>query len=568
MAFRRLSQALTGIWGQDRIPPRDLRVLFLFSLMTVAAYFWNLGLNNIWTPNEGFYADAAREMLDTGNFLDIYYNYELRFNKPPMLYWLIAFSGRLFGLSEWAIRLPSALAGLGTIWLVYLMGALLDSRKLGIAAALVMTFSFQFVINARYASPAVLLTFFFSLTLYLFLLGYHRARPVCIWLSWIALGLTVLTKGYPYIIVITAIAGLYVLIDMRFDWRRWWRALWSFYPIPGLLIVLAIGMSWPLYAYLKYGDLFYQVFMDETFRRAVTRESSMKPFYYLEANSWGFLPYSLTFYLGLIYLVVKREQKLWENRALALGLSWFVVMLVIFTLAKGKIPTYFIQGHPGMALFTGFFILRFIGKNALWARIFRWSYIIPGVLFTLGGYAIVYLIGAHPLWYLLAALPVGALVFGYVKDSEYLKVAFFPFYSFLVVYLLFSAIVLPFMERDYRVQDEMGQAIRLAVPDANVPVLILDQHLHNLPFYAERKIYPYQSPEDIQAFITQNEALALVPKTYAETQAPGAEVIWEGPFYEGSETRTLEFILEVLKARDGEESRFTIYQVLHFPKEG
>ena len=66
--------------------------------LTILSYFLNLGLNNIWTPNESFYAESVREMLASGNYLDIYYNYEPRYNKPPLLYWLMAISAKLFGL--------------------------------------------------------------------------------------------------------------------------------------------------------------------------------------------------------------------------------------------------------------------------------------------------------------------------------------------------------------------------------------------------------------------------------------------------------------------------------------
>ncbi|MEL6142642.1 MAG: phospholipid carrier-dependent glycosyltransferase, partial [Bacteroidota bacterium] len=140
--------------------------------LTILAYFLHLGLNNIWTPNESFYAEAVREMLESGNYLELFYNYEPRFNKPPLLYWLMAISASIFGLSEFAIRLPVALLGLGTVYLTYQMGRLLDGERLGILAAAVMAFSFQFVINARYGSPAVPLTFFFTLTTFLFLKGY------------------------------------------------------------------------------------------------------------------------------------------------------------------------------------------------------------------------------------------------------------------------------------------------------------------------------------------------------------------------------------------------------------
>jgi len=164
----------------------------LFLFFTVFIYFWNIWLNDIWIPNEAFYAESAREMLESGNFLDIYFNYEPRFNKPPMTYWMVALSYMIFGINEFATRVPIVLSALGSNILVYLIGKELYGKKVAIVSAAVMAFSFQFVINSRYASPEVPLTFFFTLTLYFFIIGYRRRKFFYILLSYISLGLVVL----------------------------------------------------------------------------------------------------------------------------------------------------------------------------------------------------------------------------------------------------------------------------------------------------------------------------------------------------------------------------------------
>jgi len=99
--------------------PHRLQVNFLLVIITFI-YFFQFGVNDIWTPNESFYAEAVREMFESGNFLEIFYNYEPRYNKPPLTYWLMASSAWVFGLSEFSLRLPIVLLGLGsgkaTIW--------------------------------------------------------------------------------------------------------------------------------------------------------------------------------------------------------------------------------------------------------------------------------------------------------------------------------------------------------------------------------------------------------------------------------------------------------------------
>jgi 4-amino-4-deoxy-L-arabinose transferase-like glycosyltransferase len=168
---------------------------FLLSFLILFIYFWNFWYNAIWIPNESFYAEAVREMFESGNFLNIYYNYEPRLKKPPLTYWSIALSVFIFGVNEFAIRLPIILMALGSSFLTYKIAQILFNKKVALFSFFAMALSFQFIMNSRYASPEIPLLFFFTLTLYLFLKGYKENRLLYIFFSYISFGLTVLTKG-------------------------------------------------------------------------------------------------------------------------------------------------------------------------------------------------------------------------------------------------------------------------------------------------------------------------------------------------------------------------------------
>ena len=536
---------------------------FLFFGLTALAYFLNLGMNNIWTPNESFYAEAVREMLESGNYLDIYYNYEPRFNKPPLLYWLMALSANLFGLSEFSIRFPVALLGLGTIYLVYRIGKLLESKTLGMVAALIMAFSFQFVINARYGSPAVPLTFFFTATLYFFLKGYQDKDYKFIFLAYSFLGLTMLMKGYPYFVIISLIIGVYLLIDSRFNFRALYAKVIFLKPWLGVPFALIIGFSWILYMYNSYGQAFYDVFMEETYHRAFTRKASLKPFFYLEANLWGFLPYSLTFYFGLVAILFNRFRDHLQKPAVLFSLSWFLVMLVAFTIAKGKIPTYFIQAHPAMSIFSAYVLIHILPQ--ITERTRKWmgiQFYLPGGLFVVLGLAMVYAFQGNYLLYLVCFLPLIALLLSNRLNLSWLGSSYFPFYSFLGIYLIFAVLVLPKVENGYRNHHQIGEAIKANVEDQSIPLMIEDYLVHNLPFYAERKIQEYCSISDIYQNFAFGATLALVPAEHAKSYPEGKE-LWRGIIYYGSETRTLEFILDILNHQRGGKSNFREFVVLY-----
>jgi len=280
----------------------QMYTLFLF--WTVLVFFWNIWLNDIWTANEAFYAEAVREMFENKNFLDIYYNYEPRFNKPPLTYWSIALSSLIFGLNEFAVRLPIVLYAIGSVILTFLIALrLYREPKIAFFSMFVMSFSLQFFINSRYASPEVPLLFFFTLTLYFFLVGYQTRRWIYIYLSYIALSLTVLTKGYPYLIVIGAIVIFYLLWENSFRVKGFFKDFLFLRIHLGIPIVLVLGFWWFVYMYVKFGNQFLDVYMEETLKRAIAKKSKgiTDLFFYIYVTLWGFLPYSLVSFYGIFY---------------------------------------------------------------------------------------------------------------------------------------------------------------------------------------------------------------------------------------------------------------------------
>ena len=524
----------------------------LFLFFTVFVYFWNIWLNDIWIPNEAFYAESAREMLESGNFLDIFFNYEPRFNKPPMTYWMVALSYLIFGINEFATRIPIVLSALGSNILVYLIGKELYGKKVAVVSAAVMAFSFQFVINSRYASPEVPLTFFFTLTLYFFIIGYKRKKFLYILLSYISLGLVVLTKGFPYIAVIGGIVIVYLLFENSFKVKDFLRDLKFIHLEIGLPIVFIIGFSWYIYMYLKFGSSFVETTLEETIKRAVGKKSKgfSDLFFYVIAILWGFLPYSLFFYYGLVRFFKDRKKEL------LFPVVWFGVMFVIFTAAKGKIPVYIIQAHGAMSLIAGYYLINHSPVRLVDRFLYYGSLIIPvflGVV-VIGGF--VYLFRLDPFYYIAALFPVLYLL-------RYRELKLLPYITMVVVFFIFTVSVLPVVEK-FRPYDKIGQVISDNVPEKDIPLYIESYFWHNLPFYAKRKVFRDVSGKDIISLSNKGAVLALVnEKTYKDIK--GAQILWEGYLYrKGSESRFAIFLKYIHKALNGDfsgfEKRYLIYK--------
>ncbi len=551
-----------------KLAPQEITVMdqpwFKYAIygLTALLYFTNFGTNAIWTPNESFYAEAVREMFESGNYLEFFYNYEPRFNKPPLTYWLIASSVILFGLNEWAIRLPIVLLAYLTNFAAAGIAGRLYGPKASLWTFITMAFSFQFVGNKQYASPETPLTFFFTLCMLLFVIAWQSRNKWWLFLAFVTLGFTVLVKGYPYFIVIGAIITLFVLFYQNWQIKNAWKELRFFIHIPGILISLLIGLSWIIYMNSAYGEAFQEVLNAETINRAVGKKpfSWEDPFFYPAVISWSFLPYSLAFYLALILIV---RSKKWREE-LALPLAWFFAMLLIFTISSGKIPTYFIQAHPAMAIMVAWvFVNPDILPNRKWKIAWNVSLLFPAILLFASGIALVIYLNLSRNWLeipLVIALLIGWLSYRAGKENT---IRLIPFMCVFVPLFIFSLAVLPQLEK-YRPYKEIGTIINQSVPTASTPIYMQDRILHNLPFYAKRKMIRDASKEElVNSYNTAGELLALV-KTDTWQAMGSPEPLWNGYIYEKtSESRFAIFVRAHIQAEQGNMEAFEMYYLAH-----
>src|SRR5262245_60414947 len=110
----------------------------LLLLVAAGLFLPNLGVCSLWDIDEGHNAEAAREMLESGNWITPTFNFQLRVDKPALLYWLQAGAYRVFGVNECAARLPSALAAMFAVLLVYELGRRLFDVRTGLLAGLML----------------------------------------------------------------------------------------------------------------------------------------------------------------------------------------------------------------------------------------------------------------------------------------------------------------------------------------------------------------------------------------------------------------------------------------------
>lgn len=337
-----------------RLNPRIFHPVLLV-LVGAALTFPNLGRPSLWDIDEGNNAEAAREMYESGNWVVPTFNYQLRPDKPALLYWLQMAGYRTFGIGEFGARLPSALAALATVLITYWLGCVLFGQTAGFFSGLVLASAVFFCASAHFANPDALLSCFSTLTLLLF--WQSLTRPGRIWYlaSGASAGLAVLAKGPVGVALPIAVMGTFLLWSRRLGYLRNWKLLWS------LLAFFLVATPW--YAWVgaeTRGEFLREfIFRHNTGRFLGTLEGhGGHLYYYLLVVAIGFAPWSA--FLGLAaWCALRKKPEPTENvirDADRFLCCWSLAYFVFFSLSATKLPNYILPIYPALAVLTGRFL--------------------------------------------------------------------------------------------------------------------------------------------------------------------------------------------------------------------
>jgi len=331
--------------------------LLALLLLVCALFFFRLGATGLFDADEPAYAGAAREMLQRGDWVTPYFNGQPRFDKPILFYWLILFSYRLFGITEFAVRLWSALAGLGLVVLLWRAARRWVSGDAALWTGVAFSTNLLTALLARAAVTDMLLTFFVTAAILAGLRALEEPESGNRWPArgmWAAMALAVMVKG-PVGLLIPAMAlggCLVVLREVRAGLRRLF--LWE-----GPVLFLAIAAPWYALALSANGWAFIEGFV---IKHHVTRytgviSSHAGPlWFYLPVVLVGFFPWS-GFLPSALWRAVqaargRRAGTAGERLAVAC-LCWLAGLFVFFSLAGTKLPSYLFPAFPAMALLAG-----------------------------------------------------------------------------------------------------------------------------------------------------------------------------------------------------------------------
>ncbi len=327
----------------------DLAWLAAIGLLLMGA---GLGLRDPWPADEPRFALVAQDMLRSGDWLIPRVGGDLYADKPPVFFWLMAASMAVTGSLRLGFLLPSLLAGLGTVGLVYDLLRRARGREVALAGAFILLLTFQFVWQARQAQIDAVLCFFTTLSLY-GLLRHLLLGPSRGWFlaGWAAAGFGVITKGVGFL-------PLLVLLPFAVLVRRAWRSKApriGFLSLTGLgAMLVAIGLWFvPMVVATSAGGELLAYRNEILIHQTVTRYAEA---WHHHAPFWFYLVEVVPFlWLPLVALVPWlwprwRDALRGRDTFVVLLLAWAVIVVVFFSLSSGKRGVYVLPAVPALAM--------------------------------------------------------------------------------------------------------------------------------------------------------------------------------------------------------------------------
>ncbi len=371
----------------------------------------NLGGTRLWDVDEAIFSEAAVEMMQRGDWITPYYNGHLFAHKPPLMYWCQIAAFQVFGTTEFAARLFSALFCIGTLLVTYELGRTLFNPRTGFWAGIVLAGCINFVVIARAATPDAHLTFFCTLALLILVRGTRSTSggsagadqnagpwlPVLppSWstyaLSYAVMAVATLVKGPVGIILPMAVWGMFLLIEQQAADRRllglplnsdrtipaagrtflqttwesckwflqlFWptyflRTVWRMRPLTAIVAVVLIAGPW----YVLVGQRTNGEFLREFFfvqnvgRASYAMDSHQGPFfYYLLAVCVGTFPWCILVWPSIVHLARSLRNNDPARAGFLLVCCWTCVWIGCFSLVATKLASYIVPAYPAIAI--------------------------------------------------------------------------------------------------------------------------------------------------------------------------------------------------------------------------
>ena len=321
---------------------------WLLAALAALLWFGTLGYRDLIHPDEGRYAEIAREMLVSGDWISPRLNGILYFEKPPLQYWATTVSFALFGLNEFAARLwPAIMGAVGVLGVWWVARRTLGGR-VALYAACVLASSAWWIANSHFLNLDTGVAAFMTLAMLGFWWAQRdeasaRERRLGMYGAWAAMALAVLSKGLIGIVLPAAVLVAYSLVAR--DFAVWRRMHW----LGGIALFLAIAAPWFVAVSMRNPDFARFFFVHEHFERflTTTHRRTEPAWFFVPVLVIGLMPWASLLPAALA-LGWRRQPGRFQPHRLLLPSA--VLIFVFFSLSASHLPSYILPVFPALAL--------------------------------------------------------------------------------------------------------------------------------------------------------------------------------------------------------------------------
>lgn len=354
--------------GSAPIQPRSKRDFALLLVAFGVLYFSLLGISPLANPDEGRYAEIPREMVASGDWVAPRLNGVAYFEKPPLVYWCVAFCHELLGPSERSMRTTPAFFSLAGILMLYVSARRIFGPLAALLGASVLGSALFYFALGRILLLDMVVSVLISATLFFFILGVResRARPrrALFYGLYVSAALATLSKGLIGFLLPGAVMFLWLLVFNQ------WRRLRPLYLPTGLLLFLVVAVPWHVLAAQRSPTWAHFYFVHEHWERFTTSaHARVQPWwFFIPVVLFGFFPWS-AFLPGALRVALGGWARRKENADVWFFAVWAGFILLFFSASQSKLPPYVLPVFPPLAVLIGVGFARTMTvRPALWVK--------------------------------------------------------------------------------------------------------------------------------------------------------------------------------------------------------
>ncbi|MBP2632820.1 MAG: hypothetical protein H6Q70_3448 [Firmicutes bacterium] len=339
---------------------RNYGAFLITAIISMIIIFFNLDGIPLLDPDEPVYAETPKEMFLYNDFISPRIFGEYWYDKPPMYYWLVALSYKIFGINDFAARFPSASLAVICIFAMWYFGNKIFNQRTGMASALILLTSIEYFYLGKAAVTDITLNLFLTCSLFSFITKKY-------YLFYFFAGLAVLTKGpiglfFPSIIVI-----IYLVVTNNL------KELTRIKLPLGIVIFSITALPWYIIMYHLHGSIFIDTFLGfHNLTRFTTPEhpSGVVWYYYIPVLLIGFFPWNALLIQSIYHSFIHYRDKFSELIFLNI---WFIVVFLFFSISQTKLVSYILPMYPPMAMLVGWYIDKLSNNYYNAKRQYSWS---------------------------------------------------------------------------------------------------------------------------------------------------------------------------------------------------